>query len=99
MDSVVTRKGKPGDAEDFSRPAFIAVYPEFRGRGLGTNLLGVIEKEAKRIGSRRVALDVEISDEGAIKLYKRLGYDIKRKAPIFKIKDKNFELFNMSKNI
>ena len=79
--------------------AFIAVYPEFRGRGLGTKLLGVIEEEAKRIGSRRVALDVEISDEGAIKLYKRLGYDIERKAPIFKIKDKNFELFNMSKNI
>jgi len=78
---------------------YIAIYPKFRGLGFGTKLLGVIEEEARKTGSKRIVLDVEIDDKKAIKLYERLGYNIEQKSPIFKIKDKNFEFFKMSKDI
>ncbi len=77
----------------------IAVYPKFRGLGFGTKLLGVIEEEARKTGSRRIVLDVEIDNKKAVKLYERLGYNIEQKSPILQIKDKNFEFFKMCKNL
>ena len=75
----------------------IAVYPEFRGLGFGTKLLGLIEEEARKTGNRRVVLDAETDNKRAIKLYERLGYNTEQKSPIFQIKDKNFEFFKMCK--
>ena len=75
----------------------IAVYPEFRGLGLGTKLLGVIEEEARKTGNRRVVLDAETDNKKAVKLYERLGYNVEQKSPIFQIKDKSFEFFKMRK--
>ena len=76
----------------------IAVYPQFRGLGLGTKLLGVIQEEARKTGSRRVVLDAETDNKRAVKLYERLGYNIEQKSPIFQIRDKSFELFKMCRN-
>jgi len=79
--------------------ANIAVYPKYRGLGFGTKLFGVIEEEARKTGSKKIALDVEIYNEKAIRLYERLGYKIEQKSPVFKIRDKIFEFFKMSKEI
>ncbi len=79
--------------------AYIAVYPKFRSLGLGTKLLQRIGDEAQAAGSKRLVLDVEIDNEKAIDLYKRLGYTIELKSPVLKIRDKDFEFFRMSKDI
>ncbi len=77
----------------------IAVYPKYRGLGFGTKLFGAIEEEARKTGSKKITLDVEIYNEKAIRLYERLGYKIEQKSPVFKIRDKIFEFFKMSKDI
>jgi len=77
----------------------IAVYPEFRGLGLGRKLLEVIEEEARKTGNKRIVLDVEIDNKKAISLYESFGYKIEKKWSILKIKDKYFKSFKMSKDI
>jgi ribosomal protein S18 acetylase RimI-like enzyme len=47
----------------------IAVYPEYRTAGIGTRLIFVAEEEAKKSGAERVALDVEVENTGAYRLY------------------------------
>ena len=78
---------------------YIAVYPEFRRHGLGTKCLMMLEKEVRKRGNKRIALDVNIDNKEAIRLYETLGYRIAQKSPVFKIKDKKFEFFRMSKDI
>jgi len=76
----------------------IAVYPEFRSANLGTNLLLKVEEEAKSCGATKMALDVEADNQGAIKLYNRLGYSVVGKPRRAKIDRKNFTLVRMCKN-
>jgi len=52
----------------------IAIVPELRGRGIGTALLQRVIEEARRLGARRATLEVRASNEGARKLYERLGF-------------------------
>ena len=73
----------------------IAVYPEYRGMGIGTILLNFIEEtESKNI--KKLTLDVETKNEGAIRLYKRLGFTISGKVST-KLKGITFEFFRMEK--
>jgi len=75
----------------------LAVYPEFGNLGLGTKLLLEIEREAWKTGNNKIVLDVETSNERAIKLYERLGYIIERETPSFKINKRTFKFFRMRK--
>jgi ribosomal-protein-alanine N-acetyltransferase len=51
--------------------ATFGVDPDFRGRGIGSELLCAVEKE---LDTETVRLCVRLSNETAIRLYKRLGY-------------------------
>lgn len=53
---------------------WIAIWPEHRGRGLGTALLGLLEGEARRLGADRTSLTVWEDNPAALALYTRLGY-------------------------
>ncbi len=75
----------------------LAVYPEFRGINLGTKLLLKIEEEAKSGGAQKMALDVDVKNQGAIRLYNRLGYTIVGKPRRAKISRKVFTFFRMCK--
>ena len=77
----------------------IAVYSEFRGLGLGAKLFLVIEREAREASNNKIVLDIEASNERALKLYERLGYIIERRTPGFKIKEVTFEFFRMCKKL
>jgi len=77
----------------------IAVYPEFRGCGLGTRLLEKMEEEAVERGCKMIVLDVEADNRGAIRLYQKLGYNAGEGSSVVKIKGKSFEFFRMRKNI
>ena len=52
----------------------IAVKESCRGKGVGTTLMKAAEGFARSHGARRIELDVLAKNEGAVRLYERLGY-------------------------
>ncbi|MFH1327941.1 MAG: N-acetyltransferase [Candidatus Bathyarchaeota archaeon] len=52
----------------------IAILPEHRGKGLGTNIMMVALDESKRYGCSETYLEVRPSNSNAIALYEKLGY-------------------------
>lgn len=52
----------------------VAVHPDFRKRGIGQRLLEAAELIAVARAHRRMTLEVRVSNEGAKRLYQRLGY-------------------------
>ncbi|OFW17407.1 MAG: ribosomal-protein-alanine N-acetyltransferase [Acidobacteria bacterium RIFCSPLOWO2_12_FULL_67_14] len=52
----------------------LAMRPGFRARGIGTALLERVLSEARQLGARRATLEVRASNEGARRLYERLGF-------------------------
>jgi ribosomal-protein-alanine N-acetyltransferase len=54
----------------------IAVLPQFRGQGMGMRLMQHVLVEARRLGATRATLEVRASNQAALRLYKRLGFDL-----------------------
>jgi ribosomal-protein-alanine N-acetyltransferase len=52
----------------------VAIRPALRGQGIGTQLMHRVFDEARRLGARRATLEVRRSNEGARRLYERLGF-------------------------
>lgn len=63
------------DTPEFS----IAVLPEYRGQGIGTQLLQHYINEVKLQGFRKVSLSVDTSNP-AYRLYQRMGFKVVSKA-------------------
>lgn len=51
------------------------VHPRARGQGHGRALMGACEEALRKLGMDRVALEVNVDNEPAIRLYGRLGYE------------------------
>jgi ribosomal-protein-alanine acetyltransferase len=63
-----------GDLRSSEHMAWIAtvgVLPEYRGRGVGTALMKACEEQ---LGIQTIRLSVRVSNERAVRLYQRLGY-------------------------
>lgn len=54
--------------------ANIAVAPAHRGKGIGKALMERMHETAKALGAERMLLEVRVSNEKAIGLYERYGY-------------------------
>jgi [ribosomal protein S18]-alanine N-acetyltransferase len=52
----------------------IAMRPQFRGQGLGTALVRHVLAVGTGLGAKRATLEVRASNEGARRLYERLGF-------------------------
>jgi len=52
----------------------LGITPEHRGRGLGSSLLFKALEGFERAGLRRAFLEVTSQNEGAIRLYRRIGF-------------------------
>jgi ribosomal protein S18 acetylase RimI-like enzyme len=52
----------------------LAVSPEFWGRGYGTALMKAAEEKAQKLHSPKIALNVDVHNERAYRLYQHLGY-------------------------
>lgn len=52
----------------------MALFPEFRGRGIGRGLLSLSEEWARSVGVQKVTLAVFATNVRAIRLYESLGY-------------------------
>lgn len=70
-------KGPPGARIPVVRVDFgIAVAQEWRGRGVGTALLRAAESWGADHGADRMSMDLDAANEGARRLYERLGYTV-----------------------
>ena len=56
----------------------LAVDPSIRGLGIGTALMQAAEAKARDTGKRTMSLGVITENEGAIRLYQRLGFTTTR---------------------
>lgn len=54
----------------------LAIDPSFRGRGLGTQLLREVLREAERLGAPHATLEVRRSNTAARRLYEQAGFTI-----------------------
>jgi len=52
----------------------VALRAEHRGNGIGTRFMGLAERKAKALGLEKISLIVFEQNEGAKRLYERLGY-------------------------
>lgn len=55
----------------------LATYPEFRNKGIGTELMAIVDDLAKESKCKIISVEVFEQNEGALRLYQRLGYVIK----------------------
>lgn len=62
----------------------LATYPELRGRGVGTTLMGLAEGYAEETKKRGLSLIVSDANTGARRLYERLGYEEAGRRPMVK---------------
>jgi ribosomal protein S18 acetylase RimI-like enzyme len=53
----------------------VSVYPEFRGKGVGSALLNKAEEIARLTGAAQMSLVVEDANVAALRLYLRYGFD------------------------
>jgi ribosomal protein S18 acetylase RimI-like enzyme len=60
----------------------MALFPEHRGRGIGTRLLAFGEQAARERGFRKLSLIVFEQNTGAKRLYERTGYREVRREPV-----------------
>ena len=79
--------------------ACLAFYPEFRNRGLGTNLMSFAEETAIRAGAVKLELDAETYNEGAIRFYQRFGMKTVGEPRGTVINGQRFEFIRLSKDI
>ena len=63
-----------GHVDDETPELGMAVLPEYRGRGVGSELLGLLLKSAGAV-YRSVCLSVS-ADNPAVRLYKRAGFEL-----------------------
>lgn len=59
----------------------LRVRPFRQNQGVGSRLMDVVEDDLRKIGFTRVTLNVARDNQGAIRLYSRLGYQIVAEEP------------------
>lgn len=54
----------------------IALFPEFRGQGIGTQLLGIARRQAQEQGFQKLSLLAFEQNKRAVKLYEQNGFKV-----------------------
>ncbi len=54
----------------------LRIRPQYRKLGIGTKMIDLLEDSLKTINYTRVTLNVARNNQGAVRLYQRLGYQI-----------------------
>ena len=60
----------------------IAAFPQYRNKSIGTRLMNMVDRLAIEQGCRLSSLEVFDQNEGALRLYQRLGYQIMDKRAV-----------------
>ncbi|MCP5418963.1 MAG: GNAT family N-acetyltransferase [Gammaproteobacteria bacterium] len=54
----------------------LATQPQFRNKGVGTTLMSIVDKLALDTGCNLISIEVFEQNEGALRLYQCLGYEV-----------------------
>jgi len=73
-DGALAARGRGAVAGDLLAVTSIGTVPEYRRRGLGTEILAALEAWGAETDAARAALQVEADNAPAIAMYERLGY-------------------------
>ncbi len=78
----------------------IGIHPEYRSQGFGTSLIKHCINHCLRRNKTNIVLDVETNNEGALKLYKNLGFEITNSHDYWYTKEnqENYGLNSIIKN-
>jgi ribosomal protein S18 acetylase RimI-like enzyme len=60
----------------------LATYPKFRNQSVGTALMATVDQLATEAGCSRSSIEVFEQNEGALRLYQRLGYQIRERRKV-----------------
>jgi ribosomal protein S18 acetylase RimI-like enzyme len=60
----------------------VALFPEYRGQGIGSKLLDIAREQAREHSFSKLSLVAFEQNVGSVRLYKRHGYYIADRAPI-----------------
>jgi GNAT superfamily N-acetyltransferase len=60
----------------------VALFAEHRGRGIGTRLMAAVDERARALSRPRVSLLCFERNEGAMRLYRRLGFKELARRPV-----------------
>ena len=52
----------------------VGVHPRARGTGIAIAMLGIMENEVKKLGAKKIFLEVSAENTAAINLYKKCGF-------------------------
>jgi ribosomal-protein-alanine N-acetyltransferase len=52
----------------------VGVHPDARGAGIAIAMLGIMENEIKKVGAKKIFLEVSAENTPAINLYKKCGF-------------------------
>jgi ribosomal protein S18 acetylase RimI-like enzyme len=55
---------------------YLAVHPDYRGRGLGRLLVAAAEQRLSELGCPKVTLQVRASNKDAVEFYRTIGYSM-----------------------
>ena len=75
----------------------LTVAPEFRRLGLAANLMNILEEVSDRKRCFFVDLFVRVSNQVAVNMYHRLGYNVYRRVLEYYSGDKDEDAYDMRK--
>ena len=78
---------------------YLAVYPQYQGRGLGKALLAHAEENARAADAKTLELDVEINNTVALNAYQKHGMTITASSPTIRLEGKRVGLYRMVKHL
>jgi ribosomal protein S18 acetylase RimI-like enzyme len=81
---LIAMGGERLKLEGFSEISAVCTHPSFRGQALGTSIIGEIVRLHRRQGVVSF-LHVGCANEGAVKLYLRMGLTIERKVVLHQV--------------
>lgn len=64
-----------GHIDDYTPEMAVALYPQWRGQGVGTRLIDAMEQLLRRKGYAAVSLSVQRANP-AVRLYERAGFTV-----------------------
>ncbi|MDR7856503.1 GNAT family N-acetyltransferase [Tissierella sp.] len=85
IDNKIIGKVRLETISNFGGIYGLGVLPEYRGRGYGRDILTWSVKKLKETDSKEIVLQVSVSNENALNLYKSTGFEIKSKMDYFEL--------------
>ncbi len=96
LPSAADNDEDPADFPDFVQPLveleqcvpesfyinMLATYPHLRGQGVGSALMAQVDRLAGAANCRLISIEVFDSNQGALNLYTRLGFDTVERRPM-----------------